>query len=166
MSLTLYDIETGLAALIETEEGGIPPELEAKFRADLARQLAAAAEKRDRVADFIRHLEAQADFAAREATRLKDRRDHFLRAAERMREYVQAILEQTGQKRLEGRTSTFSLRQNPPMVAVLDEAAVPAGYKVVVTETRLDKRAIAEALKVGVEVPGCELRRTTGLSLW
>jgi hypothetical protein len=136
--LTLYRIEDDLAALVETGEGGISPELENGYRAELSRALQAAVEKRDRVGQFIRFLEDQARFAADEAKRLAERKALFERAAERLRDYVKWTIQQKGTDeqgkwpKLEGRTVTFSLRKLPDTLQVYDEPLIPPEYKTLV----------------------------------
>jgi hypothetical protein len=137
-SPTLYQLEDNLVALVETGEGGIDPEREEEFRADLARALQAAMDKRDRVGQFIKYLEDQARFAGEEAKRLAERKAIFERAADRMKAYVKWTIQQMGTdehgkcKKLEGRTVTFSLRKLPDTLQVDDEAAIPAEYKTLV----------------------------------
>lgn len=155
-ALTLYSIEEGLQALLDTEEC-VPAE-QTEFRADLAEALKTAVEKRDRVAAFIMHCRAQAEFAAAEIERLRKRKEQFENAAERLREYVGSVMAQMGVRKLEGRTSTFSLRKKPDTVIVTDTEAVPAGYKNVHTEVKIDKRALLADLKAGVAVPGADLQ--------
>lgn len=187
--LTLYVVENDLASLADTEEGGIPAELEEQFRRELAETLQKAVEKRDKVAAFIRHLEDQAAFAGAESKRLAERKHMFERAADRVRNYVRWVIEQMGQdergawRKLQGRSSTLSLRKCPDAVEITDEAAVPAAYKRLLielpaevweqhlercgdrsivdavgrVEVHLDKRRLLEALRVG-PVPGAGLR--------
>jgi hypothetical protein len=190
-SLSLYRIEDDLAALMETGAGGISPEFEQEYRSDLAQALQKAVDKRDRVGQFIRYLEDQASFAAAEAHRLTERKQLFERAAERMRAYVKWTIESMGQdeqgkwRKLEGRTTTFSLRKLPDILQVDDERAVPADYKTLVitvpaaawqrhleacgdrdailaaivhTESKLDRRELLARLKEGAELPGADIR--------
>jgi hypothetical protein len=191
-SLTLYEVEDSLIAFAESAESGIDPAQEQEFRADLARALEAAVAKRDRVGEFIKHLEAQAEFAAAEAKRLLERKQRFERAAERMRDYVgwtiQNVLGQDEQgrwRRLEGRTTTFSLRKLPDVLRVNDEASIPLEFKtllievpaaawkqhltacaardmllnaVIRVEVKLDRRELLARLKEGAEVPGADIR--------
>jgi hypothetical protein len=137
-SLTLYQIEDTLLTLLETADGGIAPELEGQYRADLAQALQRAVDKRDRVGQFIKYLEDQAQFADEEAKRLADRKQMFERAAERLRGYVKWTIESMGQdqqgkwRKLEGQTVTFSLRKLPDTLQVDDEAAIPLEYKTAV----------------------------------
>ena len=89
-------------------------------------------------------------------------------------------------RRLEGKTTTFSLRACPPSVEVADESAIPAEYKLLILklpalmweqlldgleieqraavlgqvkspEVSVDKRSIKAALDGGADVPGAGL---------
>jgi hypothetical protein len=130
----LYVIEEQLAALIETAEL-VSPEQEQEFRAELQTALTAAVDKRDRVGQFLAHLEQQIDFAKFEIERLKQRRATCERALERLENYVIETIENLGTdskgkyRALEGKTTTFSLRACPPSVEVTDETAIPSEYK-------------------------------------
>ena len=187
----LYVIEDHLAALIETAEL-VSPEQELEFRAEFESALTAAVEKRDRVGQFLAHLEQRIDFARFEIDRLKQRKALCERTLERLEQYVIETIENLGTdskgkyRRLEGKTTTFSLRACPPSVEVLDEPAIPSAYKVLTLkvpalvweqlldgleideraavagqvrspEVSVDKRAIKTALDGGLEVPGASL---------
>jgi len=92
-------------------------------------------EKRDRAGQFMAHLEQQIDFARFEIDRLRQRKAIFERALARVEEYVIATIENLGTdskgkyRKLEGKTTTFSLRGCPPSVEVTDESAIPSEYK-------------------------------------
>jgi hypothetical protein len=130
----LYVIEDHLAALIETAEL-VSPEQEQEFRAEFQIALTAAVEKRDRVAQFLAHLEQQIDFAKFEIDRLRQRKATCERAIARLESYVIETIQNLGTDRkgkyrtLEGKTTTFSLRACPPSVEVTTESAIPAEYK-------------------------------------
>jgi hypothetical protein len=130
----LYVIEDHLAALIETAEL-VSPEQEQEFRAEFQAALTAVVEKRDRVGQFLVHLEQQIDFARFEIDRLRQRKATYERTLVRMENYVTETIENLGTdgkgkyRTLEGKTTTFSLRACPPSVEVIDESAVPAEYK-------------------------------------
>lgn len=130
----LYVIEDYLAALVETAEL-VPEDQEREFRAEFEAALASAVEKRDRVGQFMAHLEQQIDFAKFEIDRLRKRRATYERALERLEEYVITTIEHLGKdakgkyRKLEGRTVTFSLRGCPPSLEIVDEPAVPAAFK-------------------------------------
>jgi hypothetical protein len=184
----LYVIEDQLAALVETAEL-VSPEQEQEFRAEFQAALTAAVEKRDRVGQFLAHLEQQIDFARFEIDRLRQRK---ATALVRLEDYVIGTIENLGTdgkgkyRRLEGKTTTFSLRACPPSVEVTDESAIPAEYKLLILklpavtwellldgleieqraavlgqvkspEVSVDKRSIKAALDGGAEVPGAGL---------
>src|SRR6266436_9111474 len=123
---TLFQIEESLVLLAESaEEEGLTPEIE---RA-LTVYLVGAAEKRDRVADFIHFCEGMAELAKAEGKRLQARQKHFEATAERVSDMVLRVLDYLGVKKLEGRTNTLKKRKCPPSVRVIDEAKVPAEFK-------------------------------------
>ena len=187
----LYVIEDQLAALIETAEL-VSPEQEFEFRSQFQTALMAAVEKRDRVGQFLAHLEQQIAFAKFEIERLRQRKALCERALERLEQYVIETIENLGTdgkgkyRRLEGKTTTFSLRGCPPSVEVTDESAIPSAYKVLTlkvpavvweqlldgldienraavagqvrsTEVTIDKRSIKTSIDDGIEVPGAGL---------
>ena len=187
----LYVIEDQLAALIETAEL-VAPEQELEFRAEFEAALTAAVEKRDRVGQFMAHLEQQIDFARFEIDRLKQRKALCERTLERLEQYVIESIEHLGTdakgkyRRLEGKTTTFSLRACPPSVEVTDEGAIPSEFKVLTLrlpaavwerlldgleieqratvagqvknpEVTVDKRSVKAAIDGGTDVPGATL---------
>jgi hypothetical protein len=135
-SLTMWDLETNLAALADSVET-VEPEQEQQFLEDFRHALIEAREKRDRVAGFLAYCEALAEMASKEITRLQKRRDFFTRTVERVEGYVELILRNLGKDakgkwlKLEGNTSSFSLKNLPPSTPITDEAAVPKAYKTV-----------------------------------
>jgi hypothetical protein len=187
----LYVIEDHLAALIETAEL-VSPEQESEFRAEFQAALTAAVEKRDRVGQFLAHLEQQIDFARFEIDRLRQRKAAYEQAHSRLENYVIETIESLGTDskgkfgKLEGKTTTFSLRACPPSVEVTDESAIPAEYKTLTLklpavtweqlldgldieqrsavlrqvkspEVSVDKRSMKAAMDGGAGVPGSGL---------
>jgi Siphovirus Gp157 len=130
----LYDLEAHLAALVDTEDM-VPEELEAQFALELHNTLAATVEKRDRVGQFMAHLETQVAFADAEIARLKTRKQFYATVLERMEGYVTRVIESLGldpkgkRKKLEGTTVTFSLHGCDKRAEVTDELLVPTKYK-------------------------------------
>ena len=187
----LYLIEDQLAALVETAEL-VSPEQEQEFRLEFQTALTAAVEKRDRVGQFLGHLVQQIDFARFEIDRLRQRKAAFERALARVEEYVIQTIENLGTdsqgkyRKLEGKTTTFSLRGCPPSVEVTDERAIPSQYKTLLLklpavtweqlmdgleierraavlgqvkspEVLVEKRSIKAAIDGGADVPGAGL---------
>lgn len=130
----LYAIEEDLAALADTVEL-VPADQEEQFRDEFQIALTTAVEKRDRVGQFMAHIEHQIAFANSEIDRLKERKTAYQKALSRIENYVIHTIEALGKdargkyRRLEGTAVTFSLAGCPPSVEVTDESAVPPEYK-------------------------------------
>lgn len=183
-SLTLYSAEENLQAFMETEEGGVPAELQEEFALALAGANEAALAKRDNCVRFIRHVESQIDFAKAEKARINEWQKSLEGGLDRFREYLVRVValhgkQAKGAAKLEGRVGTLTLRKKPDTAQVVDEAAVPAGFRrVTVTmpadvweaiakqmpavanyprDESIDKKSLLVALKAGEEVAGAEL---------
>jgi hypothetical protein len=134
--LTLYAIEEQLTAMADTAEV-VPEDQEQAFLEEFRATLTVAVDKRDRVGQFLSHLEQQAAFAKAEIARLQERKVFFERAIEKMEDYVIHVIESIGldakgkYPKIEGRTVTFSIKDCPPSVAIQDEPAIPSDYKAI-----------------------------------
>lgn len=93
--LTLYAIEEQLTAMADTAEL-VPEEQEQTFLEEFRAALTAAVDKRDRVGQFLAHLEQQAAFVKAEIARLQERKVFFERAVEKMESYVIHVIESIG----------------------------------------------------------------------
>jgi len=141
-SLPLYEIEQTLAAYCETAEV-VTPEQEEEFLQEFAAMLLQAVEKRDRMGQFLAHLDTQIGLAEQEIKRLLERKEAYERVREKTEEYLVRVIQSLGKdakdrwKKLEGKTITFSLRGKPLSVKLLDDSTVPMQYKVVNVSLRL-----------------------------
>ncbi len=152
MPLTLYALEEQLSVLADTAEV-VPEEQEQAFLADFKAAITATVEKRDRVGQFMAHLEQQAAFATAEIHRLQERKAFFERALEKIKQYVIFVIGSMGTDakgkfpKLEGKTVTFSIRDCPASVEIKDEAEVPADYKLfTITLPALKWEALLDSL--------------------
>jgi hypothetical protein len=97
---------------------------------------------------------------------LKARRQKI---AQGLRDYLRHNMEAAGIDRIECPLFCLTIKKNPPAVEVLDERQVPAGFWVTpppkVPEARIDKKAVAAAIKAGQEVPGCRLSQGSRLDI-
>ena len=156
---TLYDIEYELIYLLDTLDS-LPAEDEiARIEIEEAITRAVRTEMRkvDGISHTLVHFESQVELAAAEIRRLQARRKAFERSGERLEVYVSRAMQVAGVKKLEGKTTTLSLRAAPVSVSITDFDAVPAEYKEIRTEIVISKDAVKKALKGGVEVPGAAL---------
>ncbi len=155
---SLYEITDHVSALFDSLDGADTPEMRAQVESDLMQWLESESRKVDNIAGYLAHCEAQAEFAAAEAQRLRERGAVYLNRAERLKDYVMRVMTASGKKRLEGRTATLSLRQCPPSVEIADATAIPEEFVRRKVEITPDKRAIKTAVEAGQTVPGAELR--------
>jgi hypothetical protein len=106
---TLCDIEDQLIALTESMET-VTPEQEQGFLEDFSAALTSAAEKRDRVAHHLAHLEQQQEFAARRSRGSRNSR----RSVSQHRPGSKATYRTASGRREKARTANIrSLRVTP-----------------------------------------------------
>ena len=72
---------------------------------------------------------------------------------------MRSAMDLAGVRKLEGQTTTLSLRMAPAAVLITNFDAVPAEYKEIRTEVVINKDAVKKALKGGAEVPGADLSK-------
>lgn len=123
--------------------------------------------KATNVAMFARNLEATAEAIKTAEAQMAARRKAIEARAERLREYLKTNMERTGISLIEGPYFSLKIKQNPPAVHVEDPALVPTEFKKFTPPPppTVDKKAVADALKLGVDVPGCRLERGTRLEI-
>lgn len=154
---SLLEITDHLQALFDTLECIDSPELRAEAEADIARYMEAEVRKVDAVAGYLAQCEGQQLAAKAEIERLKDRMSVWENREERVRKYVQNVMERIGEKKLEGRTATFMLRAVPASVVITEEKDVPEEFKRTTVSVAIDKKAIKKAIDEGRDVPGADL---------
>ena len=110
-------------------------------------------EKIEGIALYVKNLKAEAEAIHTEIDRLKDREESKKKKAERLIQYLSSIL--CG-KKFETAKTSLSFRKSS-VVQINDELLVPEEFMKVKTEKKPDKTAIANRIKSGEFVPGCEL---------
>ena len=131
---TLFDVEESLTALLDTAEMVTSAD-EAAFLLDFQEALEHAVDKRDRVAGRLAKLEAQQAYAAAEIKRLQTFKRSAEAQQERLEGYVTYVIQRLGKdakgkwRKLEGNSSTMSLKACPASVEVTDESLVPLDFK-------------------------------------
>lgn len=159
--MSLYEQEERLLAaheaISEAMEAG--EEVPAAMLAVVEEYATSLAEKRDACAAVLMRLDEEADYALRESKRLKTVAEKRQAASDRLREMILTIMRSRGLDKVKGKTTTFTVIQNPPSVEVVDLTAIPADYRRVVPESWTpDKAAIKADLMDGGEVPGAVLK--------
>lgn len=106
--------------------------------------------------------------AAQEASKaLKERAARIEKRADALKEYMRVALETAGMQKIEGPEFTIALRKNPPSVVVAPDADLGDEWMVFPEPPppTPNKRAIADALKVGKAIPGCSLTQSMRLEI-
>lgn len=148
---TLADLEMDDQTVHDTLEG-ISGALEAKA---------------SHVAMFARNLETLAISIQEAERQMAARRKAIENRANRIREYLKMNMQRTGIHRIESPYFTIAIRENPGAVVIDAESQIPEEFMRVPTPPppAPDKKAIAAAIKIGKEVPGCHIERTQRLEI-
>ena len=115
--------------------------------------------------DLATDLQMSAEAIETEIERLQMLKQERKSRAHRLQESVQRYMEMVGNSEIVTDLYTVKLRRNPPRVEITDELVIHKEYKREVVEYKLDKKAIAEALKAGVPVDGARLVQTNRLEV-
>ena len=124
-------------------------------------------EKSKNTAFVVRNLEAAADQIDAAVEEMGRRAATIRKNAERVREYLMSNMIFAGVKKLETPYFVITVRDNPPKVVVTDEQTIPPQFFVAPPPppAKLDKKAVAVALKAGVQVPGAQLERGQSIQI-
>jgi len=124
-------------------------------------------EKAVTVAQFARNIETSATAIREAGKKMLERADRLERRAESVRAYLTFQMQAAGITRIESPWFTLAVRRNPPSVVVDDESRIPDQFRVQPEPPppRLDRAAIARALKAGDDVPGAHLVQSERLEV-
>lgn len=119
--------------------------------------------KADNIARVTRNMQGDIDTLKAEEKRLKERRTALEKKQTNLKEYLLNEMSKLDIPKVQSAHFTISVRNNPPKVNVLDENVIPEHYKV--ATYRIDKKALNEDLKDGIEVEGVNLQYGKGLTI-
>ena len=166
-STTLYALSEeylDLVALLEDDEvNERDPHL---VEQELDRISGAIAQKAEAIGGLVKWFEGLAEMRRAESKRMAESVGTLERRAERLRAYLFSHMQATDMPRIDTARFTFSIRQNPPRVEVLEAMAVPHEFfrEKIIREP--DKTAIREHWKqTGEVVPGVEIVRGERLDI-
>lgn len=123
--------------------------------------------KAQSVACFIRNLEASAAAIKEAEAQMAARRKALENKAARVKDYLLASMMVAGVEKVECPLFKLAVRDNPAAVEVYQPELIPAQYmrQPEPPPAVPDKAAIKEALKDGIEVPGCRLTQGKRLEI-
>ena len=123
-----------------------------------------AASKVENCSKWMRSLKSEITAFKEEENRLKKIRMAKENKLKWLNKYVKDFLENSGVTQFKIGIFTLSIQKNPPSLEIYDASLIPDKYLIEQLPT-IDKQAIKELLKNGIEVPGAELKQTEGLRI-
>lgn len=145
----LEDPDTDEAVILDTLEG-VGGELE---------------EKADGYARVMRQMDADAAAIKAEEDRLYRRRTTIENRIKNMKSRLQGMMEITGKKKINTELFSFGIQNNPASVVIDDEKMIPGEF-LIPQAPKIDKTAIKDALKAGVDMAGiAHLEQTQSLRI-
>lgn len=123
--------------------------------------------KATNVAMFAKNLEATATAIKEAESNMAARRKAIESRVARLNAYLKANMEATGISKIESPYLCIQIKKNPPGVQIDAESLIPAEFwkQAPPPPPAIDKKAIAEAIKAGAEVPGAHLQSGTRLEV-
>jgi hypothetical protein len=110
------------------------------------------------VAKMIKSLEAEAKGFDEEAKRLAEKKKTAENKAKWLKDYLLQAMEALAKDKIKTDIGTVSRRKSPAGVYVDAEKLIPSRFWYQ-PEPQLDRRALLEDLKQGIEIPGAALRQ-------
>ena len=162
---TMQQIEEEISNMLEIPDEELTDEQRTAMNQYLDELATQEADKVDRFAAFIREEAAHAKFMREESQRLASK----ARTAEGRISFLKArylgIMQEHGLEKIKGQAYAISIRHTPTAV-IEDETNLDDLYcRIIPAKREPDKRVILEALKGGVEIPGCHIVQSDSLMI-
>lgn len=167
MNMTLYALTGQLRELQSLDDEDIPEQV---LRDTLEGLTGDIEIKATNVAKFAANVAILRDAVDGAAKAMKERAARLDRRVNSLHDYIRVNMEACGITKIESPEFTLSVVKNPPAVIVMDEESIPDAYMVTPPPApppvpRPDKKAIADAIKAGKDVPGAHLEQSTRLKV-
>ena len=119
-------------------------------------------DKADGYVAVIKTLEGDNKAIDEEIKRLRQRKTSNQNGVKRLKESLQAVMEQTGKEKFKTALNTYSIANNPPSLDITDESLIPKQYYIE-QQPKLDKKELLKVVKDGLEIKGVELKQSRSL---
>lgn len=157
----IIDEAKALELAIWDSGGEITPEVDALIKVN-AQELS---HKVDNYAMLLQRLEMAEAHYKQVADRYRDVAGKIGKLTDRLQNNIKEAMDAIHSKSLNGELNSFSIRLNPPSVAVIDEGKIDRHYFKEVISYSLEKKRIKDDLKMGIEVNGCRLEQGVTLKV-
>lgn len=160
--MSFADIEEEIAGMLDVPDEELDMEQRLLMDAYLDELARLEQTKVDRMSSFVVNMKGRARAARDEAARLADKARAMEARCERVKRKYCEVMQARGLRKVSGEVYSISLRRFEK-VEVTDLSAIADDPVLVRVKLEPDKRAIAEALKGGMEIPGCRLADSVSL---
>lgn len=162
---TMQQIEEEISNMLGIPDEELTDEQRAAMDQYLDELATQETDKIDHFAAFIREEAAHAKYMREESQRLASK----ARTAEGRISFLKAcylgIMQEHGLEKIKGQAYAISIRHTPTAV-IEDETNLDDLYcRIVPAKREPDKKVILEALKGGVEIPGCHIVQSDSLQI-
>lgn len=120
--------------------------------------------KAENIAKLIRNLESDVTAYKEEEERLKTKRQATENKVKWLKTYLEDNMKLTGKTKFKSGMFNFAIQKNQESVNITDERIIPEDF-LIQQPPKIDKTALKELLKNGVEIPGAELKQTESLRI-
>ena len=153
--MKLYEIANEFDSVLKALEfdGELTPELES----DLTKIEFLIIEKTDSCLFVAQKFEDEIELAKAHIKRLQDFVKANERKLERYQDYVKSNMDRMGKSKIEGILGAISIRKPSQVLEVTDESLVPPQFKTVEVVTKIDKKAVKDAINNGEQVFGAHI---------
>ena len=161
--MNLFDIAQEYMTVLQMAED---PDVDPQTITDTMESIEADfSTKADSYAHIIAQLKADAAGIDTELKRLKARKESLENNADRLKLSLETAMRATGKTKFKTTLHSFGIQKNPASVVIDDEKLIPEDY-LIPQAPKIDKAAIKDALKAGVDMSGIvHLEQTESLRI-
>lgn len=148
--LTLYQLTNGFMQVYDAVENGeITEELAKEIQDELQTALT---NKSANIIAYYQNKQTLINGIDEEIKRLQEFKKSEKTKLDNYKEYVKNNMEVLGIEKIETPVGKLTIAKSPISVEIINENEIPSEYKTVVTETKVDKKKIADNFKTTGEI--------------
>lgn len=162
---TMQSIQEEIANMLSIPDEELTDEQRATMDAYLDELGTQEVDKVDAFAAFIREESFRAKYYAEESKRMHNKAKNAEGRINYLKTKYLSIMQEHGVSKIKGNAYTLSVRHIPHVEVENVDALEDLYCRIIPAKREPDKKIIAEALKGGVQIPGCRLEQTDSLQI-
>lgn len=162
---TFNEIQQEIAGMLSIPDEELTPEQRLTLDVYMDELAKMEADKVDGFGQFLKIQTALADACKEEAKRLTAKAKTAESRLAWLKEHYTFTLRSNGLKKVSGNAYTISVRESEGVAVTAQTEELPELYRRTKTTMEPDKAIIKEALKEGLDIPGCALMKTYNLQV-